>query len=244
MTASDAKVEGGSSAGLIRADDDLARVHLLHLKTVQTDLGLTAGQIGRLEEYLKAHRERSRQYLADVRRIFPDGLPSSPEALMEGKQSQALLQDFMRDTAELQAKLLGMLTPSQSERLKQIQLQSAIGAALSWPEIIKVLGISQEQCAKINAVRDRMWESVNATEWPDLRDVDAQERVKKVVEYYRALDQIAAKASKQMLDALTLEQRTKFEELQGKKIDVTPQYEGVTPEDVDVWDVLYGVRRG
>ena len=71
------------------------------------------------------------------------------------RKLRALNDDYKQEGKELRAKVLAMLTPSQMERLKQIQLQSAIPAALARPEVIKALDISEEQLAKIRAISDR-----------------------------------------------------------------------------------------
>ena len=133
---------------------------------------------------------------------------------------------------ELQTKALAMLTPRQSERLKQIQLQTAIPAALARPEIVKALDISKEQCEKIRALRDRTDEKWLA-ESPDLRDLSPKERRQKMIEFMKKSDKAQAEAKKPILDILTPEQRAKFEKLQGKKIEVTWPYDALIPEDAE-----------
>ena len=48
----------------------------------------------------------------------------------------------------MRTKHLAMLTADQSQRLKQIELQTAVTVALNRPEIINALQISEEQWKK------------------------------------------------------------------------------------------------
>ena len=234
VTAPEPQVEVGSAS----SGNDLPIVYLLNLETVQTDLGLTADQMRPLNDPNRAYRERSRQFLVEARRISPSTSSFSSDGAASANQALALFADFSKESTDLKTKVLAMLTPSQSERLEQIQLQASIGAALTWPEIIKTLDLSEQQLAKLASLRDCMWQEVNAVVWPDLRDLDVQERLERVIEHYKALDQVQAEATQRMLEVLTPEQRTKVEELQGKKIDVTRHYDGMAPEDIEVWDFM------
>jgi hypothetical protein len=116
-----------------------------------------------------------------------------------------------------------MLTPSQSERLKQIQLQDAIAAALAQPELIKALDISEEQLARIRPLSDRIGEKI----LPKLHDLDGltpKERRKKSIELAKERDRAEAEANRLALDVLTPKQRAKLEELVGNEVHPTKAY--------------------
>ena len=133
-------------------DDDSIRVRLLVLETVQKDLGLTADQIAKIRDFVKISERRLRELRAKSREIFPPSQHFSPEESEAREQGfRTLLEDCKIKDKELRMKALAMLTPRQIERLKQIQLQVAIPAALGRPEIIKALDLSEEQRRKIRA---------------------------------------------------------------------------------------------
>jgi hypothetical protein len=216
-----------------KLDEDFIRVRLLMSVTVQKDLGLTADQLGKFAAIVKIIEEQWREFRAKSQEILPpsQSFPAEEFKTRE-KEFRALSEDFKHKGKELRTKAFGLLTPSQNARLKQIQLQAAIPAALARPEIIKALDISEEQSRKIRAMCDRMHEKLSA-ERPDLRNLGSKERRRKMIEFMKKSDQIQAEATKPVLDILTLEQRTKFEELQGKKIEVTWPYDALMPEDAE-----------
>ena len=135
-----------------KLDDGSIRVRLLMVETVQKDLGLTADQIGKLRDCVKIAGEEYRENVAKLREILPPSRQFAPgEYEARLREFRALAEDLRSKQKAFRTKILAMLTPSQSERLKQIQLQVAIPAALARPEIIKALNISEEQRGKICA---------------------------------------------------------------------------------------------
>lgn len=72
-------------------------------------------------------------------------------------------------------------------------------------------------------------------EWPDFRGLTPKERRQKMIEFMKKSDQAQAEATKPILDVLTPGQQTKFEKLQGKKIEVMWPYDALMPEDADFW---------
>ena len=217
----------------VKPDDDWARVRLLTLETVQKDLGLTADQIGKIRDSVKFSEGQFREFRARSREVFPPSRSFPTEEFEARKQEfRALSEDFKRKGKELQTKVLGMLTPSQSERLKQIQLQAAVWAALTRPEIIKALDVSEEQRGKIRALCDRTNEKLSA-EWPDLRDLSPKERRQKMIEFMKESDKAWAEVTELILDVLTPGQRTRFEKLRGNKIELARPYDTLIPEDAE-----------
>jgi Spy/CpxP family protein refolding chaperone len=121
-----------------------------------------------------------------------------------------------------------MLTADQSQRLKQIELQTAVMIALNRPEIISALQISEEQWKRIETLKDRLSDHPSL---PDLRHLKPTERRKKMIEFLKEIDKASAAQNKLILEVLTPEQRAKFEKLQGKKIEVTWPNDELLPED-------------
>jgi Spy/CpxP family protein refolding chaperone len=216
-----------------KSDDDAIRVRLLAVEAVQKDLGLTADQIAKIRDCVKTAGEMNREFAAKWHEILPpDGPFPREESEAREKKFRAFAEDWKRKGKELQTKLLAMLTPSQIDRLKQIQLQTAIAAALARPEIVKALDISQEQLGKIRALRDRLDEKLMAR-MPNLRGLNPKERRQKMIEFMKESDKAGVEAKEPILDVLTPEQRAKFDKVQGKKIEVKWAYETLIPEDAE-----------
>jgi hypothetical protein len=218
-----------------KVDDDSMRVRLLLVDTVQKDLGLTPDQIEKVRDLVKIANERSRACLAKQQDILPNHVQFKPEEFEARKREfLAWYEDFKSSGKKLVATTLAMLTPNQIERLKQIQLQTAISTALAKPEIIKALDISEEQRARIRAVCDRV-DAKTSAEFPSLHGLGPKEQRQKAIEFMEKSDKAWAEAEKPILDVLTPAQRAKFEKLQGKKIVVTWPHDALEPHDAEFW---------
>jgi Spy/CpxP family protein refolding chaperone len=215
-----------------KVDEEFMRVQLLASESVQKDLGLTADQIETIKHWVKTNQGRLQEFLAKVREILPPSQHFSPdEATARQREVRALEEDFRNKTKELRTKILAMLTPSQSERLEQIRLQTAVAAALARPEIIKALGITPEESKRISDLRDRI-DQKQTSKWLAFAGRAPQIRREKMIEFAKEWDKAEAEANKQILELLTPEQRAKFEKLRGKQIEVTSPYDSLRPEDV------------
>jgi hypothetical protein len=205
-------------------------VRLLVVEAVQKDIGLTADQIETIRDSVKASQARWREFHAKLKEVFPSGqwFPSE-EAAARQRKLQALMDDCRSESMEIQKKLLAMLTAHQGERLKQIELQTAVSSALERPEIIQALQISEEQRKKMGDLRDRLGEEFAP---PDLRHLNSQERRQKMIEFMKNSERGLAVANKLILDVLSSEQRAKFEKLQGKVIKIDWPYDALLPEDI------------
>ena len=146
------------------------------------DVGLTAEQIGKIRDWVKVSFEQGREFWAKSREILPPSQHFTPDEYEARRREFRLAADAERKGKEMRTKLLAMLTPSQSARLEQIQLQRSLAATLARPEIIKALDISREQSGKIRALRERTGEKWSA-ESPDLRGLSRKERRQKMIEF-------------------------------------------------------------
>ncbi len=221
--------KGGPKVLRVKADDDTIRVQLLMVETVQGDLGLTADQIGQLRDLAKISEGRSREFSAKLREILPPSRSFPPKELEARKRKfQAWASEWQNDNKASRTKALAMLTPSQNERLEQIRIQAAIPDSMARPVIIKALGLSKEQRAKIRSLCDHMNQKVSAR-YPDLRDLTPKERHLKLIEFAEESDQVMAEDTKLILNVLTAEQRTKLNKLKGKKVDLTRFHDALMP---------------
>ena len=197
---------------------------------VQKDLGLTADQTAEIIEFVKVARERSREFVAK----WPDlsDSRSVPVVMSEARtrELQAWIEAWQSKQKEWRAKVVGMLTPSQSERLKQIQLQHALAGRPRPPDLIKALDISAEQLARIRPLSDRVDERQLAA-LHDLDGLTREERRKKAIELSTELDKAQAEANMLATGVLTPEQRVKLEKFTGKEIEVTWDYDALVPDD-------------
>ncbi len=202
---------------------------LLVAEAVQKDLGLTTDQIEKIKDSFRVGRAWLRELDAKFRETFPPGQSfSSKESAVRDRKFQALRDDFDSEGKEMVTKILAMLTADQSQRLKQIELQTAVAAAVERPEIIHALQISEEQRKKIEVLKDRVSDKFSS---PKLRHLNPTERRQKMIDFLKEIDKASAAENKLILEVLTPEQRVKFEKLQGKKIEVTWSYDELAPED-------------
>ncbi len=211
-----------------RSDDEFLS-RLLLAETVQKDLGLTEGQIVKIRDSLKLSQALWQEFSTTSNEVLPPGRYGQEEAMAREQKHRALLDDYERKGDELRAALLAMLTRGQSERLKQIGLQTAVARALRMPEIIDALQISVKQQEEIETVGNRLARQLTP---PDLRHLSSKESREKMIQFAKESDRASATTNKLLLDVLTPEQRAKFAKLQGKQIEVTWPYDKLLPEDI------------
>jgi hypothetical protein len=204
--------------------------HLLIVEAVQKDLGLSADQMGKLMDDIQFAKERSREFAAKCPELSVSGVPVEMSEA-RSREFQASLKEMLSVQKELWAKTVGMLTPSQSDRLKQIQLQHTLATALTRPEIVEALDISEKQLAKIHALTDGMIEKQLA-ELNNRHNFGPKERRENLIKYAKEQDEAEAEANKHALDVLTPEQRVKLEKIVGKQIKLEWDYDALVPDDV------------
>jgi len=215
--------------GRSNADENLFRVRLLMADAVQKDLGLTTDQVKKIMDYAEFSREQSREWVAK----WPDfPISNVPARTTEAGalEFQAWIKDWQSKQKELRAKVVGMLTPSQSERLEQIRLQQRISVALTQPELIEALTVSETQLARIRPLSNGIGEK-RLAESRGLFSLPPQERRDKLIELRKKWDKAEAEANKLAIDVLTPEQQAKLEKLVGKHVEVTWDYDDLVPSD-------------
>ena len=135
-----------------------------------------------------------------IQEVNAEGQKKRAELL---KKQQEATNEAIRETLE----------PEQRVRLEQLAVQQQGIRALSNPEIAKKLKISDEQSEKIAAARRALTDKQRQL-FQDIRDGIV------------ARDELAAKgkaarekSEKEILEILTMEQQTRFKEMQGKKFN-------------------------
>lgn len=126
---------------------------LLAQRSVQDDIGLSAEQKRQLEE-LQDRLARQRDTLPGVGR--PD------------KEREKMFGDAVQEN---QRALAAILTPPQTERLRQIEYQHRGARAFSDPEVSRQLQLTDEQLEKVWEAREALWQYFhnNSTESADTK---------------------------------------------------------------------------
>ena len=100
------------------------------------ELGLTQEQLDRLDALIKQHESQALTFSSEIRR-----LPSAERRVKESENIRAIeVQGF------------AMLTEAQKATAEMWRLQKLGPAALVEPEIAKLMGVSDEQVAKIKNI--------------------------------------------------------------------------------------------
>ena len=237
-------------------DENYIPARLLGANVVQKDLGLTADQMGTIRDLVKFSKDETRELATIWHEMSPDEAAQLSE--VRTQELVARTERVVGKYKELQAQVVGMLTPIQRERLKQVQLQYAIAvaltqrefiealdiskeqlerirrhamaSALAQPDAIKVLGISEEQLPSIRPPSDRSTERVLA----ELREFDGlnpADTFKKMMELSRKRDKAHAEANRLALEVLTPEQRAELAKFVGREIDLTWDYDAMMRDD-------------
>ena len=130
----------------------------------------------------------------------------------QGQKLQSLASQFYADPANA-AKTLGkILTPHQSERLKQIKLQTAGAAALSTAEVAKALALTDPQREKLKTLEAEYREKTHAA---------VQGGKKKNYKQVRSImADMRAKHMEAAVQLLTPQQQRKFEKMKGPKVNM------------------------
>jgi hypothetical protein len=195
-------------------------------ETVQEDLGLTAEQRERIKDIAAIAKQHFREFATRLREVSPPGTNGKEEAEARNQKFQSLMEESKTQAKELTTKALAVLTVTQTERLKQIHLQTAIAVTLKRPEVIQVLNISKDQQDRIQTLCDRNGE----IKPPALTGLNPEERRQKLIALNQEINEHAAERKKQLLDVLTQEQRAKLEKFVGKLIE--PKWSYDFPEDI------------
>jgi len=175
--------------------------YLLASEAVQKELALTREQMASLEKL---------QNDANGQHPFYSGF-----AGLTQEQIQKRLEQHAKQNGDQAAKIL---TPQQTDRLNEINLQKVGVTALLFDDTAAKVGLSAEQRAQLKSVAGdarRKLAALNAAN--NNRPVDRS----KADEYRKKVTEITSERSTKSLALLTEEQRARFEKLQGEKFDTS-----------------------
>jgi hypothetical protein len=138
------------------------------------------------------------------------------------KNQQANMQAIVKKSQQAQKEILGMLTPAQKTRLRQITIQQMGAGALAHPEMKKELGLSDEQARRITAiVKDGTTQMIKSmtTVKPS---ADRGQALRQAGEFAKKQEEWKSKMLKESLKGLNATQLAKWKAAQGKpfKLDM------------------------
>ena len=183
-------------------------------RAVQKELALTEEQRGKLREAAAELRgprtdRESRQNLSDEERRALRTKRGEAAQNLSDEERQALTAKREEAAKKLEAKLAEILKPNQLTRAKEIRLRAAgITGALRDPEVVKALGITEEQQEKINNAAREVMQGLRSAggERPNF------------AELRRKVD---AKIKEQIEELLSDEQNAELKKMLGPPFDVS-----------------------
>ena len=195
--AQSASAQGGGGGRGFGRMFGVSKARLATLEEVQTELKLSDEQKDQIEDINEQLRE-------DRRGLFGGGFGQFSEIRTK--------MDELNSKAS--AEVDGKLDEDQRKRLQEIAIQVNGPSALNDPSVVDQLGLSDEQKKKLEAVR-----SENSQARDEAMDNSGELSREEQREKFRGL---ADTANEKLLGVLTDEQKTKFEEMKGKAIEIDP----------------------
>jgi Spy/CpxP family protein refolding chaperone len=177
---------------------------LLRMEKVQKELKLSDEQKEKIGELAKEMRP---------------GRPADGDSLTP-EERRAKMDELRKKAREkVEKRLAEILKPEQLERMKQIHVQAMGAAALGNSDVVKALGITDDQRGKLKTLRDEAGEKGREL-FGSMRDLSPEEQKAKMSENHKKMREIAGELMEKSLAVLTPEQREKFEKMKGKKFDM------------------------
>jgi Spy/CpxP family protein refolding chaperone len=205
---------GFGGRGGLGGGPQVSALQLASNSAVQSELAMTEEQVSKIQALNEEFRAKAREGAGDFRALRE--LPEE-ERRERMQEMMAERQETMSKlNAEFQPKVAEVLDAVQSERLEQIRVQALGPQALQDETVVKALGLTQEQQAKIEAAHTEFGEKT-----AELRrgEGDARERFGQIRELSQARDQ-------QINAVLTTEQQAKLEQAKGDEFDLAQLRQG------------------
>lgn len=174
---------------------------LLANEKVQKDLEVVDEQKADLKKIGEETQAKTREIYTGVN--FREMSEAEREKLGEKREAVA---------SQARKKVEETLLPHQVERLKQISLQVRGTSALNDPEVAKALGITEEQKAQMDKVREETFSRP--------REGGQQGGDREALR--QRFEEMRKQFQEKTLAVLTAEQRAKLEKMKGEKIDLDP----------------------
>lgn len=171
------------------------RLMLLMNPAVVKELELTEEQQAKLREIGQQMRERMREQFSGFRDLSPEEREARFREMREKMEAQV---------KEIQEKVNQILLPHQVKRLDQITFQmrariggGGLGGLIDDQEMVKQLGLTEEQVQKLRQIRD-----------------EARERLRTLPQ------QIQKEAEEKAMNVLTEQQKQMLKELMGERFEM------------------------
>ncbi|TWT72255.1 Spy/CpxP family protein refolding chaperone [Crateriforma conspicua] len=183
-------------------------LQLLRIDEVRSELDLMDDQVQTLEKV-------GRDIAEEMRGDMPNFRDMSDE---ERQEAFAKMQE-MREKAEKKTReqLEEVLFPEQYDRLKQINIQAQGINALRDAEVVKELGLSDEQKEKIRKVGENLRDGIQE-KIAEARESGDRDKMREAMQ--EAFAGMQEKLETETLAVLTSEQKKKFEEMKGKPFEM------------------------
>jgi len=179
--------------------------YLLVSESVQKELALTDSQKASLQKIRDEENDRH---------------PLSGGLI--GRSQDEIQKKLEQHAKENRNRVSKILTPQQTERLNEINIQVAGVAALNFADVAEKLSLTAEQKSKLKTLADEARRKLTElnTAHNGQPPVDAK-RARAREDYKQKLDQVTGERTNQAIALLTDEQRSKFQNLQGEKFDTS-----------------------
>jgi len=153
------------------------RLMMLMNPAVIKELELTEEQEQKLRQLGEEMREKMRQQFAGMRDLSPEDREARFREMREKMEAQV---------KEVQEKVNQILLPHQQKRLDQITFQmrtrmggGGLGGLIDDPEIVKKIGLTEEQIQKLRQIRDETMEKLRTL--PQQIQKEAEEKAMNVL---------------------------------------------------------------
>jgi Spy/CpxP family protein refolding chaperone len=168
---------------------------------------VTLAQLDEVRAELKLSDEHQQQ-IEDLNDELAEGLRTAFQDA--GGDWDKMREAMNKRQKEVNDKLDKLLDPAQRKRIQEVYIQVNGAGALQDEAVAKALQLTDEQAEKLEEVREASRdEFMNA----GLRDLDDEERAKKIDELTKSRDDKA-------IAVLTEEQRADFNEMKGEELKV------------------------
>ncbi len=188
---------------------------LINSKTVQADLKATEEQVTKLKEWAKGWATKSREMLTEKLKDVPMEERFQKMAAVNAEITKIAYEEIGK-----------VLDEKQVKRLKQVELQMAGTRAYSMKDVTDALKITEEQTGKMREIQ--------MASFKDRQELNEEYGIKgfggggggtklegdKAKEYQKKSEAINKDVETKIVAVLTDEQKKKFEEMIGDKIDV------------------------
>ncbi len=188
-------------------------LNLLRLEQVRKELELLEDQTAKLNELAQKVQGEMRERFAGLRELEPDERRAKMEELRE---------ELQKRTEQLEKDVQEILLPHQLARLEEIRLQLMGLRALQDPKVVKALGITEAQTAKMQEVQQAAREDMGSLfeQMRGMRELSEEERAARREEMRKKLEQARAQIEKKVLAVLSDEQQATFEKMKGEPFEL------------------------